>query len=172
MSGDAIRYSTASPVPVTADNPLTLLIHRLEAATSRLEDIATSSSSYEGQAPQDGVASAGGSVSKSPQDAASKAGSREGSTATVVKESLPPQIEAMDSLINSEVKAFLEAGKGLDEVVEEQVRLAWQQIRGSADGWYHRQLLSQKPSPTSDDSSSQRQKRRSPTRSPRLSWIC
>lgn len=122
MSGETLRYSTSTPVPVQPDNPLTTLIRRLEAATSRLEDIASSSQTPESQGGQQNVAAAGGSTSQSPQEGISKAGTREGSTGTVVQESLPPSIEDMDALINSDVKAFVEASKGLDPVVEEQVR--------------------------------------------------
>lgn len=121
MTGETLRYSTSTPVPVEPDNPLTTLIRRLEAATSRLEDIASSSQSSEQQGGQQNVAAGVGSISQSPQEAASKAGTREGSTGTVVRESLPPAIEAMDALINEDVKAFVEGSKGLDSVVEEQV---------------------------------------------------
>ena len=121
MSGETLRYSTSTPIPVQPDNPLTTLIRRLEAATSRLEDIASSSQSPEPAAGQQNVAAAGGVVAQSPAEAASKGGAREGSTSTVVKESLPPAIEAMDELINADVKAFVDASKGLDSVVEEQV---------------------------------------------------
>lgn len=121
MSGETLRYSTSTPVAVQPDNPLTSLIRRLEAATSRLEDIASSSQSPEQQAGQQNVATAGGSVSHSPQEATSKPGTRQGSTGTVVRESLPPAIEDMDALINDDVKAFVQASKGLDSVVEEQV---------------------------------------------------
>lgn len=126
MSGETLRYSTSTPVTVEPDNPLTILIHRLEAATSRLEDIASSSSSFEQQQQQQAggqqnVAAAGGSISQSPQEGTSKAGTREGSTGTVVRENLPPAIEDMDALINGDVKAFVESSRGLDSVVEEQV---------------------------------------------------
>ena len=124
MSGETLRYSTSTPVPVEPDNPLTTLIRRLEAATSRLEDIASSSQSLEQQGAQQNVAAGVGSISQSPQEAASKAGTREGSTGTVVRESLPPAIEDMDALINGDVKAFVESSKGLDSVVEEQVSWA------------------------------------------------
>jgi len=127
MSGDTIRYSTSTPVPVETANPLTTLIRRLEAATSRLEDIASSSEQQpQQQTPHQtgsqNVPAAGGLASQSPQEASSKAGTREGSTGTVMRETPPPAIEDMDALINGEVRAFVESSRGLDEVVEEQVR--------------------------------------------------
>lgn len=52
--------------------------------------------------------------------------SREASTTTVVpaasKEDVPPSIQAMDELISEHVTAFVGEGKGLDPLVEEQVR--------------------------------------------------
>ena len=133
MSGETLRYSTSTPTPVQPDNPLTTLIRRLEAATSRLEDIASVSSSPDQQGDQQNVAAAGASSSHSPQEATSKAGTREGSTGTVVRESLPPAIEEMDALINGDVKGFVDASKGLDEVVEEQVSLSEQADTASGD---------------------------------------
>jgi adenylyl cyclase-associated protein len=129
MSGDTLRYSTGSPVPVTKDNPLNNLIRRLEAATSRLEDIASSSGSFEQQANGDshGDLSAGAGLpasSSMPELTASKEGSREASTTSTlqpVSAPLPPSVEEMDELISKEVKEFLEASHGLDTLIEEQV---------------------------------------------------
>ncbi|KAK5175170.1 suppressor of rasval19 [Saxophila tyrrhenica] len=127
MSGDTIRYSTSSPVAVSKDNPLNSLIHRLEAATSRLEDIASSTqppSSFDQQPNGSLSAASGAPASNSMPEltAASKDGSREDSTATVqpVSEPLPPRIQEMDELIGKEVADFQAAGKGLDALIEEQ----------------------------------------------------
>lgn len=131
MSGDTIRYSTStsSPVNVTPDNPLTALIRRLEAATSRLEDIASSTHGFEQNgngesAPPEGGEQARGSE---PEPGSTNTGgiSREASTSTVkrVADPLPPRIEEMDGLISGEVKAFVDASKGLDALVEKQVGL-------------------------------------------------
>ena len=128
MAGETLRYSSGSPIPVKADNPLTVLIHRLEAATSRLEDIASSSGSIEQQANGSISAASGeGMPTSSSMPDLPKGGSREASTATVQhvsqpKEPLPASIEEMDKLIESEVKGFVDASKGLDSLVEEQVR--------------------------------------------------
>jgi adenylyl cyclase-associated protein len=139
MSSDTLRYGTSSPVPVTKDNPLNNLIHRLEAATSRLEDIASSSGSFEQQANGDShgdlsAAAAGLPASSSmPELTASKEGSREASTTSTlqpVSAPLPPSIEEMDELISKEVKEFLEASHGLDTLIEEQVCISNYAIRG------------------------------------------
>ena len=129
MAGDTTRYSTASPVNVQPDNPLTVLIHRLEAATSRLEDIASESASSSIEAQAHG--SANGSISAQGGMAGAAASSsmpdldqsREDSTTTVqpTKEPLPARIEEMDQLIDSEVQSFLDASSGLDSLIEEQV---------------------------------------------------
>jgi adenylyl cyclase-associated protein len=129
MSGDAIRYSTGSPIPVSKDNPLNSLIRRLEAATSRLEDIASSTASFDAQTNGDHSLSGTSGLppsSSMPEltSAQSKDGSREASTSTVqpAPEPLPPCIEEMDEMIKNEVSDFQEASKGLDPLIEEQVR--------------------------------------------------
>ena len=131
MAGDTNRYSTTNPVSVAKDNPLTTLIHRLEAATSRLEDIANSANSLESQANGSAPPTAGLTPNGSMPDVsaphggggAGVGGSREPSTGTVmaVKEDLPPRIEDMDELLERETKNFVEASNGLDPLVEEQV---------------------------------------------------
>ena len=42
-------------------------------------------------------------------------------TATPTREPLPASIEDMDEIIAKEGQAFLDAGKGLDPIIEEQV---------------------------------------------------
>ena len=128
MSGETLRFSTSTPIPITTENPLTTLIHRLEAATSRLEDIA--SSATEGQQQQEGQREGhAGSISQqsgipassSMPELASKDGAREASTVTV-QPALPQSIQDMDELLGKEVKEFQEASKGLDALIDEQVR--------------------------------------------------
>lgn len=104
------------------NNPLTAIIRRLEAATSRLEDIASTSTSFEsldngkiGQANAPrasapnlpGTAVAGGSPAEAQKPSAPE---------------LPPAIKEMDELIDGDVKKFVEASKGIDPLVEGQVR--------------------------------------------------
>ena len=133
MSGETLRYSTSSPVVTTTatDNPLTTLIRRLEAATSRLEDIASSANSF--QEPPDGeVPPANGvQLSSSAPELPTTGGfvgggaGRGMSTGTVrhvqAKEGVPERIEEMDELIGKEVKAFVDASVSLDDLVQEQV---------------------------------------------------
>ena len=128
------RYSTtlSSTITTESGNPLTTLIRRLEAATSRLEDIASSSSSIEQQAH----GSANGSISAASGIPAGgvdlEALKREGSTATVQQVSkgetekeravVPERIGEMDQLLEKEVKAFVDAAGIVEgELVEEQV---------------------------------------------------
>lgn len=120
------RLQTVPTSPARNDNPLTSLIRRLEAATSRLEDIASSTSAFEQdsslrtpQATQPGLSApelggAAGIVSQY----ANQQQPRDGSAATP----LPPAIRAVDEMIDGEVKSFVSASKGLDPLVEEQVR--------------------------------------------------
>ena len=139
MAADALHFSQeATKVAVPADDPLTRLIRRLEAATSRLEDIASSSGSIEQQANGSISAASGtGMPTSSSLPDLPKGGSREASTNTVIRsahekdddadgdapplEVLPERIKEMDQLIDSEVKEFVDASKGLDTQVEEQV---------------------------------------------------
>lgn len=121
---DTLNYAS-SPRPSTPsnnqNNPLTAIIRRLEAATSRLEDIASTSTTFEalengklaqGNAPR---ASAphlpGTAVTGSPAVEAPKPAAPE----------LPPAIKEMDELIDGEVKTFVEASTGIDPLVEGQV---------------------------------------------------
>ena len=122
---DTLNYAS-SPRPSTPNNnqnnPLTAIIRRLEAATSRLEDIASTSTTFEtldngkiaqGNAPRasapnlPGTAVAGSPAVEAPKPAAPE---------------LPPAIREMDELIDGEVKTFVEASKGIDPLVEGQVR--------------------------------------------------
>lgn len=132
------RFSNGSPVAVVpGDNRLTLLIRRLEAATSRLEDIASSSQSFD--APN-----ANGSISAAPTAASTKASSSapdlpsvshvpSNASQTTVKaasEPLPAAVSDMDALIDEQVKAFMDASKGIDPLVEEQAEAV---AKGFAD---------------------------------------
>jgi adenylyl cyclase-associated protein len=118
---DTLNYAS-SPRPSTPNNnqnnPLTAIIRRLEAATSRLEDTSTSFEALEngqlaqGNAPRasapnlPGTAVAGLPAVEAPKPAAPE---------------LPPAIKEMDELIDGEVKTFVEASKGIDPLVEGQV---------------------------------------------------
>jgi adenylyl cyclase-associated protein len=121
---DTLNYAS-SPRPSTPNNnknnPLTAIIRRLEAATSRLEDIASTSTTFEslengklaqGNAPRASApnlpetAVAGSPAVEAPKPAAPE---------------LPPAIKEMDELIDGEVKTFVEASKGIDPLVEGQV---------------------------------------------------
>lgn len=105
-------------------NPLSSLLHRLEAATSRLEDIASSAQPID--APQHGLAAVG---SKAPASASAPelpTISPQTSTQTVrappepVTEPLPAALRDMDTIIDTEVAAFVASSKGIDKLVEEQ----------------------------------------------------
>jgi hypothetical protein len=124
IMADTLNFNS-SPRPSTPNNnqnnPLTVIIRRLEAATSRLEDIASTSTTFEtlengklaqGNAPRASAANLPGTaVLGSPAVEAPKPTALE----------LPPAIKEMDELIGSEVKTFVEASKGIDTLVEGQV---------------------------------------------------
>ena len=205
-STTTLRYeppteTPSHPIPITPSNPLHSLIRRLEAATSRLEDIANStgepgagssraSVDHNFEDPQQLSIQNGAlgiTPSQSRSDPELPGTSREASTATIQrakeekKEDLPESILAMDELMKEHVTKFVEASQGLDALVEEQVSpphtmkevelRSWQSERAN-QGQCPRRNPSPKLSVTSDASSSSAQKPQSPTRNPRLSWIC
>jgi adenylyl cyclase-associated protein len=121
------RFNTSSPTALRAhDNPLTVLIRRLEAATSRLEDIAQSASSFEhprnqphGPAPAPAPAPVQSSSSV-PNLATASRDALPPPPPTPAEASLPPTVAAMDGLIHDQLDAFKEASKGINPLVEEQ----------------------------------------------------
>ncbi|TKA69068.1 hypothetical protein B0A49_05945 [Cryomyces minteri] len=100
-------------------NNLTTLIKRLEAATSRLEDIA--STAYD---QPNGASPASRDVSEASVDTAATPQTITASpvpTPTPSKSiSLPPAIEDFDALISGDLKTFSDASNGLDAVIVEQ----------------------------------------------------
>jgi adenylyl cyclase-associated protein len=98
-------------IQLKADNVLTSMVRRLEAATSRLEDIASST------LPNTGDASNGASTEATPGVTATNTST---STPKLVAESAPPAIEAFDELVNSELKNWLELSGKLGSVIEGQ----------------------------------------------------
>ena len=124
MAGETVRFCT-SPVDSENETSLTTLIHRLEAATSRLEDIASSAEPFDSSHPpasRRGTSAGTALPSGDPQQRSNR-----GSDVTM-KETLPPAIKEMDTLLETEVKAFTSASQVLDTAVAEQVRqysLAW-----------------------------------------------
>jgi len=114
---DKLNYrlsGTSSHVP--ADNALTLLVRRLEAATSRLEDIAISATGLD---QQDGDrSSTPGGPSGIPLTAS--APELPGLLGTASKPTppveapLPPQIADMDELLEQELSKFVKAAQALN----------------------------------------------------------
>lgn len=101
---------------------------RLEAATSRLEDIATSAPSFE--QPRGTVADAGAvhlpSSSSAPELPGVAKDAAQASTPaapTPQAESLPKPIQDMDDLIKEHVVKFVTSASGLDKNIETQVPL-------------------------------------------------
>ncbi len=91
------------------DSALTLMIRRLEAATSRLEDIA--SASLPNGAGDASTQSATGTAAGEPLARGATG------TPTAPVESAPPAIEAFDELVNTELKAWLDLSAIMGDVV-------------------------------------------------------
>ncbi|KAF1992369.1 hypothetical protein K402DRAFT_388025 [Aulographum hederae CBS 113979] len=88
-------------------NNLTTLIKRLEAATSRLEDIASSAASLE-QKDAAGTPTTNGAVAGTPQSTSQPA------------EELPQSILDYDTLINGDLKAYMAVAEQLGGSIAEQ----------------------------------------------------
>jgi hypothetical protein len=112
---------------IAQDKRLTGLIHRLEAATSRLEDIA--SSAAEGPTPTSATA---GPASRSIAGAASAAPSINGDVTptqgpppkSAIPEpavELPQTVQDFDTLMNEDLKPFKEISEKVGGLVAEQV---------------------------------------------------
>jgi adenylyl cyclase-associated protein len=86
--------------------------YRLEAATSRLEDMAMGLDEHNAQKAPDSAAALEPEPSKQPTPTA---------PAAPAPAPLPPQIEDFDKLIEKDVKPFVELGRKIGGLVEEQV---------------------------------------------------
>ena len=113
---DARTYRLSGPVQLQ-DSTLTTLISRLEAATSRLEDIALSSVGP-GASTANGSFSAQGAGSIPSAPPMPGLASVPASNPTI---SLPRSIEAYDILFNTELKAWVELSSKLGGVIDGQV---------------------------------------------------
>jgi len=124
---DTLHYNPvrASKVP---DNALTLLIRRLEAATSRLEDIATSATGVEQtngitDSPRSAPAAVPSS-SSAPDLSGLAKDAQQQSTSTPsnsAAHALPPTVSDMDDLMKEDLEKFIGASKGLDNTIADQV---------------------------------------------------
>lgn len=108
---------------------LTSLIHRLEAATSRLEDIASSAQTLgeeQGAAPQaNGASTTAASTTNAPPAAAvtGAAGTpKAASSAAPAEPEIPQSIQDFDALIKGELKQFTDLSEQIGGIVAEQVR--------------------------------------------------
>ncbi|KAI4739924.1 hypothetical protein E4T50_09638 [Aureobasidium sp. EXF-12298] len=106
---------------------LTTLIKRLEAATSRLEDIATSAPSFD--QPRNTVADFGATHLPASSSApelpgvakhAAQSSTPAAPTPTPQPDSLPKPIQDMDDLIKDHVAKFVTSASGLDKNIETQ----------------------------------------------------
>ena len=96
------------------DTRLTLVLRRLEAATSRLEDMATSV-----DASHPDTVAAINSASPAPTDPASVAAT---APAPEPAEPLPRSIEEFDKIVKEEVQGFVTASEKIGGLVQQQAR--------------------------------------------------
>lgn len=105
------RIGPRPPGEKKPDGVLTSMIRRLEAATSRLEDIASSSFA------QDGSPSTGAPAAVAVAGPAAPAAA---APAPKAVESLPPSIAAFDELVSAELRTWLDLSSKLGSVIETQ----------------------------------------------------
>lgn len=106
-----------------ADSALTQLIRRLEAATSRLEDIASSTASFE-QPTANGAPSGTVHQTSSMPELPTVSGDSPqppSQPAAPAQAALPATIIDMDNMITGDLKKFVDAGEGLDKIIADQV---------------------------------------------------
>jgi adenylyl cyclase-associated protein len=144
---NTLHFPAGPSTANTQSNQLTAIIRRLEAATSRLEDIAASTGSNNALEEGVGLKKAatqghdpGTRAPSTPAPPGLIAGYGEspGEMRSVTPSApptpaLPPAIVEMDDLISNNVKTFVEAAKGLDTAVEEQVSI--RERYTSVGGW-------------------------------------
>jgi adenylyl cyclase-associated protein len=107
--------------------PLSTLIRRLEAATSRLEDIATSVDSTHPETVA-AISTAQATIAEN----AAAAAALSAPDAAAPSEPLPRSIEDFDKLINDDVKSFVTESEGIGGLVEQQVSQNIQSSRGTS----------------------------------------
>lgn len=119
---------------------LTTLIKRLEAATSRLEDMAMSLDDPNAPKPVDSgaVAAAQPAAPAQPQPPAPPA--------PPAAPQSPPQIDDFDALIKNEVQTFVDLGEKIGGLVEEQSKAVLQAFQAERTFIYV-SLKARKPSP-------------------------
>ncbi|KAF2127612.1 hypothetical protein P153DRAFT_368200 [Dothidotthia symphoricarpi CBS 119687] len=105
-------------------NNLTTLIKRLEAATSRLEDIAGSSYPADGSVPNTGGSGAVAGAPTAPRSI---------SPPPKPVESLPPSIAAFDELVDGDLKTWLGLSTKLGSVIEGQSKAVQQAFAAQRD---------------------------------------
>lgn len=110
------------PMQIRVDSQLTSMFRRLEAATSRLEDIASSSLPNGGDS---GAAGPNAPTAKGLPGAAPTIADPD-ATPQVVAESVPPTIDAFDALVKSELETWLELSGRLGGVIEGQSKAVQQ----------------------------------------------
>lgn len=105
------------PVPALLDGPLLTGSCRLEAATSRLEDMVPNTG--DSSAPTNGIQA--GQIQGSATNRALEAAGAVTPVPQQHRETLPPAIDDFDAMINAEVKTFVNMSEEIGGLVAEQV---------------------------------------------------
>lgn len=103
------------------NSDLTELLGRLEAATSRLEDIASSASSFEGSQPSHAHGSAAAAINRAASTASTSKQTAAPPSSASELEDLPESVVEFDNVVQNHLKPFLDQGNKLGGVVAEGV---------------------------------------------------
>lgn len=116
-----VTYRVAAPTGIP-ESSLTSLLHRLEAATSRLEDIASST----GVALDSNGAAPGAAAPPGSRQVAGAATSAPASTVQVPSPSpggeLPSTVRDFDQLLQGDLQSWVSSSESIGPVISEQVR--------------------------------------------------
>lgn len=117
-------------VPSVSRTELTGIIRRLEAATSRLEDIASATLEQPSSNSQTNTSGAPTPAPTGPLPPPPVSASQPPAPKPVV-EPTPPQVEAFDDFLSGPLKKYVVLSDGLGDLVAQQVRFSMQWHAGS-----------------------------------------
>ena len=117
--------------PAETDARLTMVTRRLEAATSRLEDMATS---VDATHPDTVAAINSASITQGIAAAATAIAAPATTEPTPPPtEPIPRSVEEFDKIVKEDVQAFVTASEQIGGLVEQQVHILRDLLRGEAD---------------------------------------
>lgn len=120
-------FQTMEQTFLYRNSTLTRFLRRLEAATSRLEDIASSSQSADGLEVVPGTSAAAvnrsaGAVQSHPSSIPPSSVAAPAAPAALPHQTLPRSVEEFDSIVQDDLQPFATLSDKLGDAVKDQVR--------------------------------------------------